>query len=243
VSVSQPARLAVRGLRRRFGDVHAVRDASFDVGAGEVVGLLGPNGAGKSTILECLAGLLPADGGVVHADGRPLPPAARGAALFYLPDGTAPWGDETVGQVLDLVAATWDTPADAQRAWAADAAIALGIDELRHRRVGALSKGQRRRVLVALALLVPRPLVLMDEPFDGLDLRQTRAAIALFRRVAAGGRSLLVSIHAMRDAERVCDRLVLVSDGRTLAEGTPDALRAQAGLPGGDLEDVFLALA
>jgi ABC-type multidrug transport system ATPase subunit len=236
-------RLAVRALRKRFGAVEAVRDATFDVRAGEVVGLLGPNGAGKSTILECLAGLLPADGGDVHADGRPLPPAARCGALFYLPDGLVPWADETAGEVLDLAAALWRTPDDARRAWAADAAPALGIGALRERRVGALSKGQRKRVLVALALLVPRPLVLMDEPFDGLDLRQTREAIALFRRVAAGGRSLLVSIHAMRDAERVCDRLVLLGDGRTLAEGTPDELRARVGLPGGDLEDVFLALA
>ena len=238
-----PARLAVRALRKRFGVVEAVRDATFDVRAGEVVGLLGPNGAGKSTILECLAGLLPADGGTVHVDGRLLAPEARGAALFYLPDGIAPWADATVGQVLDLAADTWGTPVDARRAWADDAAVALDGAALRDRRVGALSKGQRKRVLVALALLVPRPLVLMDEPFDGLDLRQTRAAIALFRRVVAGGRSLLVSIHAMRDAERVCDRLVLVSDGVARAEGTPDALRAQAGLPDGDLEDVFLALA
>ncbi len=238
-----PARLAVRALRKRFGAVEAVRDATFDVRAGEVVGLLGPNGAGKSTILECLAGLLPADGGTVHVDGRALAPDARRAALFYLPDGIAPWPDATVAQVLDLAADAWGTPADARRAWMEDAAVALDVAALRDRRVGALSKGQRRRVLVALALLVPRPLVLMDEPFDGLDLRQTRAAIALFRRVAAGGRSLLVSIHAMRDAERVCDRLVLVSDGVARAEGTPDALRAQAGLPGGDLEDVFLALA
>jgi ABC-2 type transport system ATP-binding protein len=230
--MSDASRLAVRGLRRRFGAVEAVRDASFDVGAGEVVGLLGPNGAGKSTILECLAGLLPADGGAVHAE-----------PLFYLPDGLVPWGDQAAGRVLDLAADLWDVPDAARRAWADDAAVALGVGELRARRVGALSKGQRKRLLVALALLVPRSLVLMDEPFDGLDLRQTREAIALFRRVAAGGRSLLVSIHAMRDAERACDRLVLLSDGRTVAEGTPDALRARAGLPGGDLEDVFLALA
>src|SRR5262249_43958917 len=108
---------------------------------------------------------------------------------------------------------------------------------------GALSKGQRKRVLVALALTAPQPIVLMDEPFDGLDLRQTREAIALLRRVAAGGRSLVVSIHSMTDAVRVCDRLVLLSDGRSIAEGTFDELRQRAGVAAGDLEDVFLALA
>jgi ABC-type multidrug transport system ATPase subunit len=109
--------------------------------------------------------------------------------------------------------------------------------------MGALSKGQRKRVLLALALTAPQPVVLMDEPFDGLDLRQTREAIALFRRVAGEGRSLVLSIHSMTDAARVCDRLVLLSDGRTVAEGTLDELRQRAGIPTADLEEVFLALA
>jgi len=85
--------------------------------------------------------------------------------------------------------------------------------------------------------------VLMDEPFDGLDLRQTREAIALLKRIAESGRSLLVSLHSMSDATRVCDRLVLMSDGRVPAAGTLQELRARAGLPGADLEEVFLALA
>jgi ABC-2 type transport system ATP-binding protein len=120
----------------------------------------------------------------------------------------------------------------------------LGLDELRGRRLGTLSKGERKRVLLGLTLASPPPVVLMDEPFDGLDLRQTRATIAMFRELAAGGRSLLLSIHSMPDAARVCDRLVLLNDGSTVAEGTLTELRSRAGLnAGADLEDLFLALA
>jgi ABC-type multidrug transport system ATPase subunit len=231
--------LRITGLRKRFGAVEAVRDATFDARAGEVLGLLGPNGAGKSTILACLAGLLAADGGAVTRGGAPLAPADRRDALFYLPDGVLPWPDQRVEWVLDFGRALHGGSAD----WRDDLAESLGIGALRGRRLGELSKGQRRRVLLAYALATPQPALLMDEPFDGLDLRQTRDAIALFRRVAAAGRTLVLSIHSMRDAERVCDRLVLLSDGRTAAEGTLAELRARAGLPNADLEEVFLALA
>ncbi|MCC6928384.1 MAG: ABC transporter ATP-binding protein [Gemmatimonadaceae bacterium] len=235
-------RLVVRALRRSFGPIEAVRDASFEVSRGEVVGLLGPNGAGKSTILDCLAGLLPADGGEVFVDGVPLAAEERHRAMFYLPDSLVPWRDERAGDVVDVFADLWNVDARTRDAWARGAAVALGVEELQRRPIGELSKGQRKRLLLSLALLVPRPLVLMDEPFDGLDLRQVRQTIALLRQTAREGRSLLLSIHAMRDAERSCDRLVLVSDGRTGARGSLGALRAQAGLPAGELEDVFLAL-
>jgi len=235
-------RLVVRALRKRFGPVEAVRDASFDVRPGEVVGLLGPNGAGKSTILECLAGLLPADHGEVVVDGVALEAEARRTAMFYLPDGLVPWGDERAADLVDGFVDLWNVDDRRRDAWNRGAATSLGVDTLARRRIGELSKGQRKRLLVALALLVPRPLVLMDEPFDGFDLRQVRETIALFRQEVRDGRSLLLSIHAMRDAERTCDRLVLVSDGRTCAEGALGTLREQAGLPAGDLEDVFLAL-
>ena len=230
--------LTISALRKRFGAVTAVDDASFEIRGGEVLGLLGPNGAGKSTVLACLAGLLPADAGAVTRDGVPLGAADRRDALFYLPDGVAPWPDQRVEWVLDFGRAL-----HGGAEWRGALETSLGIAPLRRRRLGTLSKGQRKRVLLAYALGTPQPAVLMDEPFDGLDLRQTRETIALFRRVSADGRALVLSIHSMADAARVCDRLVLLSDGRTVADGTPDELRARAGLPAGDLEDVFLALA
>jgi ABC-2 type transport system ATP-binding protein len=230
--------LEVRDVAKRFGETWALRGASFSVRSGEVLGLIGPNGSGKTTLLECLAGLLAADAGDIHVNGAVSAPSQRREALFYMPDGITPWPDQTVGWVLsfsaDAQGGRADTVLDVQRD--------LALDKLLHRRVGTLSKGQRRRLLLALALLTPQPLLLLDEPFDGLDLRQTSEVSALLRRVAAGGRTLLLSIHQLSDAMKVCDRLVLLSDGRAVGEGTLAELQAHAGLPHASIEEVFLAL-
>lgn len=107
---------------------------------------------------------------------------------------------------------------------------------------GALSKGYGRRLIWALALLAPHPLLLMDEPFDGFDLRQTREMISVLRRIVGRGRTLILSIHQLPDAERACDRFVLLAGGRVCGIGTLDELRAHSKRPGAPLEEVFLAL-
>jgi ABC-2 type transport system ATP-binding protein len=103
-------------------------------------------------------------------------------------------------------------------------------------------KGYGRRLLLALALLAPHPLLLMDEPFDGFDLRQTRDIMNVLREVAASGRTLVLAIHQLSDAARICDRFVLLADGRVRGVGTLSEFRAQIGKPAATLEDVFLAL-
>jgi len=105
-----------------------------------------------------------------------------------------------------------------------------------------LSKGYNRRLLLALALLAPHPVLLMDEPFDGFDLRQTREIVGVIRNQAARGRTFILAIHQLVDAERICDRLILLAGGRVRGAGTLDELRAQTSLPAGSLEDIFLAL-
>ena len=121
----------------------------------------------------------------------------------------------------------------------------LKLEALLAARMGSLSKGEAKRVLLALGLLTPQPLLLLDEPFDGLDFRQTRDVMALLRTVPARGRTLFVSIHQLVDAARMCDRLVLLSRGRVVGVGTLPELRSLAGLadsPAAGLEEVFLAL-
>jgi len=108
--------------------------------------------------------------------------------------------------------------------------------------VRTLSKGFARRLIWAIGLLAPQPVLLMDEPFDGFDLKQTREMMDLLRQVAAGRRSLILSIHQLRDAEQICDRIVLLADGRVRGQGTLADLRARTNLPNGTLEDIFLAL-
>jgi ABC-2 type transport system ATP-binding protein len=216
----------------------ALQDASFSVQGSEVLGLIGPNGSGKTTLFECLAGLIPADAGEVEFRDRPLPPAQRKRALFYLPDAIRPWSSQSVSWILTFFAALHGQPTSA-----ADAlARALQLEALLKSRVGTLSKGECKRVLLALGLLTPHPLLLLDEPFDGLDFRQTREVMDLLRTYPAQGRTLFLSIHQLADAARVCDRLVLLSRGQVVGEGTLQELRAQAGLVDGGLEEVFLAL-
>ena len=229
--------LNVHGLTKRYGNFWALRGASFSIRAGEVLGLVGPNGSGKTTLLECLAGLLSIDGGHVRPDD-PLMPRHRRDVLFYMPDGIVPWPEQTVGWVLQFSAALHGCA----RTEVAEMARLLDLVSVERQRVATLSKGQRKRLLIALALLTPQPLALLDEPFDSLDLRQTREAAPLIRHFATTGRSLLLSIHQLHDAVRVCDRLVLLSDGRVVGEGTLDELRERAGLPEADVEEVFLAL-
>ena len=232
-----PPLLQVLGLTKRYGDQQALAQVSFDVRAGEVLGLIGPNGAGKTTLLEALAGLIPVEAGELVWRGRPTP-AQRRDVMFYLPDGLRPWEDEFVQRVLTFFA----TVHGRTEREVTETISSVGLAPVMRKRVSALSKGYARRLMLALALLTPQPLLLMDEPFDGFDLRQTRDVMGLIRGVAASGRTLVLAIHQLGDAERVCDRFVLLAGGTVRGVGTLDELRAQTKLMSARLEDVFLAL-
>ncbi len=244
MTIAAPELLAVAGLGKSYGRRRVLDGVSFSVRPGEVLGLVGPNGAGKTTLFGCLAGLLPADAGrVADGVGRVLPPPGRRDLLFYLPDGILPWPEQRIDRLLFRWRDLWSASEARNQGPDLDALIErLGLSRLRGSVAGALSKGERKRFLLALALLSPQPLVLLDEPFDGLDLRQTRDVATLLRQVAAAGRTLFLSIHQLVDAGRVCDRFVMLSDGKVAGEGTLDALRGRAGCLEGSLEEVFLAL-
>lgn len=205
---------------------------------GEVLGLIGPNGAGKTTLFECLAGLLPADSGTVNYHGKSLSLLHRKEALFYLPDAILPWSEQTVKWLLGFFEGLYRGAAVTIAALTEP----LRLEELMKLRIRSLSKGERKRVLLALGLLTSQRLLLLDEPFDGLDLRQTRDVMSLLKKQAESGRTLLLSIHQLIDAGRVCDRLVLLSGGRVVGEGSIPELRALAKLPDANVEEIFLAL-
>jgi ABC-2 type transport system ATP-binding protein len=234
----EAALLQVAGITKWYGDQQALADVSFDVRRGEILGLIGPNGSGKTTLLETIAGLLPVDAGGVLWQRSSLPQHRRREVVFYLPDGLRPWDRQHVIRVLEFF-----TSAFGRRAADLDTAIrSVGLEQVLGKHVSALSKGYARRLTLALALLTPHPVLLMDEPFDGFDIRQTREMMALMRRVAAHGRTLTLAIHQLADAERVCDRFILLEDGRVCGAGSLDDLRARIGQPTARLEDVFLAL-
>jgi ABC-2 type transport system ATP-binding protein len=203
-----------------------------------LLGFIGPNGSGKSTLLACAAGLVRPEGGELAWNDRVVDGEARRRAVFFMPDGIAPWADHHVHAVI----ATWRALARRTEADARDRVRALSLDGLLARAVRELSKGERKRLLIALALLAAQPVLLLDEPFDGLDLRQLRDVADLLRAEARLGRTIVLSLHQLADAPRVCDRLALLDDGRIVAEGTLDELRAATRLPGGSVEELFLAL-
>jgi ABC-type multidrug transport system ATPase subunit len=226
----------VEGVTKRFKGRRVLDDVSFSVRQGEVLGLIGPNGAGKTTLFECLSGLLAANGGTIKSRGQTLPPSHRQRTLFYLPDAIVPWAEQTVKWVLSFFERLYG------RANTSELSGPLRLSEIMHSRIGSLSKGELKRTLLALGLLTPHPLLLLDEPFDGLDLRQTRDVMTLLKNHAATGRTLMLSIHQLVDAGRVCDRLVLLSGGKVVGEGTIDELRAHANVADGGVEEIFLAL-
>ena len=213
--------LAVAQLSARRGTRQVLTDVSFTAHRGEILGVIGPNGTGKTTLFECVAGLLPYDGQVDSHQ------------LFYIPDAIRPWPDQTVRWTLELTARMFETTLNETLL------DDLDLIALQHATVKSLSKGEAKRLDIALGLAVPRTVLLLDEPFDGLDLRQTRQVMDVLRRDAANGRTLVLSIHQLSDAARACDRFLLLDHGRSVAEGTLDELTSKHGPT---LEEVFLAL-
>jgi len=234
--------LHARNLTKRYGRLTALSDVSFSVREGEVLGLIGPNGSGKTTLFECLGGVLPLDAGSLTTDGRPLTDRERASTLFYLPDAIVPWPAQSVRWAIDFTLGFFGGRAYLRR----EVVQRFGLEPLLDATIGSLSKGQRKRALIAIGLLMPQPVLLADEPFDGLDLRQSREVAQTLRSYASAGRTMFLSIHQIRDAARVCDRFVLLSSGRARGEGTLQELAAVAAARGSragdDLEEVFLAL-
>src|SRR5215467_5476914 len=201
--------LEVTGLCKSYGKVNALENVTFNVRRGEILGLIGPNGSGKTTLFECVAGVQPADSGE-FIGGK------RSEMLFYVPDGITPWPEQPGGWVLEFALGFFQGSRDLYP----DVVDGLELTSVLHTRFGALSKGQRKRALLAIGLLTPQPILFLDEPFDGLDLRQTREVAETLRWHASHGRTLFLSVHQIAAAGRICDRFLLLNEGRVCADGT-----------------------
>ena len=223
--------LRTEGLCVRLGGEAVVHSASLTVDAGEVVGLIGPNGAGKTTLLRAALGLIPLDGGAVWLGGQPLAalrPAERARRAAWLPqDREIAWPVA----VERLVALGRMPHADglgrlsaADRQAVADALAAMEISHLARRPATRLSGGERARVLIARALAQQAPLLVADEPAASLDPGYQLGLMEVFRRQAAAGRGVLLSLHDLSLAARWCDRLLLLHEGRITADGPPAAV-------------------
>ncbi|NLH47543.1 MAG: ATP-binding cassette domain-containing protein [Myxococcales bacterium] len=220
--------IAVKNLTKRYGEVVAVDDISFQISKGEVVGFLGPNGAGKTTTMRMITGYLGADGGSVEIDGKPFhdDPAAAKSKIGYLPENNPLYDDMTVLEYLDFVAEMRGMK-PAKRASAVQRNVkTYGLTEMAAKDIGELSKGYRQRVGLAQASLADPPIMILDEPTSGLDPNQIIEIRNLIREIGKT-KTVILSTHNLGEVEATCSRVLIISGGKLIADDTPEALESR----------------
>jgi ABC-2 type transport system ATP-binding protein len=219
--------LAVRGLTKRYGTRTALDRVDVAVPYGSIVCLVGPNGSGKTTLIECVEGLRRPDAGTIDILGDRYPYGQRRPARLgvQLQEESLP-ARIRVGEALEFFRAVYGA-----RRWRPTRLAALGVDELLPRRFASLSGGQKRRVVVALALIGEPSLLVLDEPLAGLDPDGQAAVLDLLRLLRADGVTVLLSVHDLDLAGRLGDRLVMLAGGRVVADGRPADLVRGLGAP------------
>jgi ABC-2 type transport system ATP-binding protein len=222
------ASIEIRGLTRRFGALTAVDDLSFSVRDGEVLGFLGPNGAGKSTTMKLITGFLAPTAGTVRVCGHDvaLRPREAKREIGYLPEGAPAYPEMTPRAFLDFVARVRGLRGAEARRRQDEVVVLVNIGDVLDQRIETLSKGYKRRVGLAQAILHDPPVLIMDEPTDGLDPNQKHEVRALIRRMAAH-KVIVLSTHILEEVHAVCTRAIIISGGRLVLDGTPDELEAR----------------
>ena len=218
--------LSVDQLTKRYGDRTAVRDVTFSVEKGEIVGFLGPNGAGKTTTLRMITGFLAPTAGAVHVGGVDAlaDPLRARSQIGYMPEGVPLYPEMRVSEYLRYRARLKGVPRGAVKKRVGEALEMAGVTDARERIIGQLSKGYRQRVGLADALVADPPLLILDEPTSGLDPNQMRSVRELVRGFA-GKKTVFLSTHILPEVEATCTRVVIIHDGRVVGEGPPETLR------------------
>lgn len=221
--------IRIDDLHKSFGHVAAVRGISLTAAPGDVLGFLGPNGAGKSTTMKMITGFLLPDRGSVTVFGHDVAQAPEAAKrlLGYLPEGAPAWGEMTVAAFLRFIAGVRGYRGVAAEERVARVLRELELDTVSDRVIDTLSKGYKRRVGLAQAILHDPQLLVLDEPTDGLDPNQKHQVRALIKRLSPG-RIIIISTHILEEVTAVCTRAVIIADGNVVSDGTPAALEAQS---------------
>ncbi|MGC1440218.1 MAG: ATP-binding cassette domain-containing protein [Burkholderiaceae bacterium] len=216
------------GLTKSFGQFKAVDDVSFAVDRGEVAGFLGPNGAGKSTTMKMLCGYLQPDRGTASISGFDIQshPVTAKQHLGYLPEGAPAYSDMSVAAYLQFSGRMRGMSGARLRSRLGEVAHRINLTEVWNKQIDALSKGYKRRVGIAQALLHDPEVLVLDEPTDGLDPNQKHEMRELIREIAAN-KAIIISTHILEEVEAVCSRAIIISEGRVVADSTPDDLIRQ----------------
>ena len=221
--------LQIKGLTKRFGQFVAVEDVSFSVNKGEVLGFLGPNGAGKSTTMKMVTGFLPPTSGTAVVCGQDVTRDAISVKrhVGYLPEGAPLYEDMTPAGLLAFVADVRKL-ASSERQTAIDNAVdKLQLDEVFNQQIGTLSKGFKRRVGLAQAILHDPDVLILDEPTDGLDPNQKHQVRALIGEMSKD-KAIVISTHLLEEVDAVCSRAIVIARGKKVADGTPTELERRS---------------
>ncbi|MGZ7080363.1 MAG: ABC transporter ATP-binding protein [Thermoanaerobaculia bacterium] len=216
-------------LSKRYDSLVAVDDVSFQVSPGEVLGFLGPNGAGKTTTMRMLAGFIAPTAGTASICGHDIAsdPMGAKASLGYLPEGAPSYGEMTVHEFLEFIADVRELKGDLRDKRLDDAIARLHLEHVLEQPIDTLSKGFKRRVGLAQAILHDPPVLILDEPTDGLDPNQKHEVRTLINAMARD-KTIIVSTHLLEEVHAVCTRAIIIAAGRILADAKPSELEARS---------------
>lgn len=243
--------IVVKNLTKKYGLQKAVDDISFEVNTGEILGFLGPNGAGKTTTMKAIVSFISPNQGSIEVGGISVLENADKVKKYigYLPENNPLYEDMPVLDYLYFVAELQDIPATKVKGRILEMVRTCGLEGEKHKKIGELSKGYRQRVGLAQALIHDPQILILDEPTSGLDPNQIVEIRELIRNIGKE-KTVILSSHILAEVEATCDRIMIISKGRIVADGTPDQLRKQATgkevlkltIEDGNRNDIFTAL-
>jgi len=221
--------IKARSLSKNFGSITAVDNLSFEVGSGEVLGFLGPNGAGKSTTMKMLTGFLSPSSGTATINGHDIITDSLAARriIGYLPEGAPSYGEMTVRNFLEFIARVRGFTGRAAGTKAAEAIERLNLEQVPEQTIETLSKGYKRRVGLAQAILHDPQVLILDEPTDGLDPNQKHEVRHLIRDMSRE-KIIIISTHVLEEVHALCNRAMIICDGKLLVDDTPAGLIARS---------------
>jgi ABC-2 type transport system ATP-binding protein len=230
--------IEINHLTKSYGSLLAVNDISFTVQPGQVLGFLGPNGAGKSTTMKMITGFLTPTSGTIRVCGHDVEaaPIAAKSCMGYLPEGAPSYAEMTVRSFLEFIANVRGLQGETRKRRLDDVIQRLALAGVLEQAIETLSKGFKRRVGLAQALLHDPQVLILDEPTDGLDPNQKHQVRTLIGEMSKD-KIIVISTHILEEVDAVCNRAIIIAGGRLLADDTPKNLAARA--PSGRLDDVF----